>query len=51
MTENHSLSMYNYNTWANKTLLKHLKQLPEGTWIKHMKMTLSGQIKKAPFAS
>ncbi|ACU03978.1 DinB family protein [Pedobacter heparinus] len=30
MTENHSLSMYKYNTWANNTLLKHLKQLPEG---------------------
>ncbi|MNL09512.1 DinB family protein [compost metagenome] len=31
MTENHSLSMYKYNTWANTTLLNHLKHLPEGT--------------------
>lgn len=31
MTENNNLSMYNYNTWANATLLNHLQQLPEGT--------------------
>lgn len=30
MTNNNSLSIYNYNTWANATLLSHLKQLPEG---------------------
>jgi uncharacterized damage-inducible protein DinB len=31
MTENHFLSLYEYNTWANNTVLNHLKLLPEGT--------------------
>lgn len=31
MTEKHSLSLYQYNTWANNTVLSHLKQLPAGT--------------------
>ncbi|MBB5437809.1 putative damage-inducible protein DinB [Pedobacter sp. AK017] len=30
MTKNHFLSLYQYNTWANNTILNHLKQLPEG---------------------
>lgn len=25
---NHSIKLFNYNTWANKTLLNHLMQLP-----------------------
>lgn len=31
MISNHSLSLYTYNTWANTSLLNHLKQLPRGT--------------------
>lgn len=30
MTDNHALFMYKYNTWANKTIMEHLKLLPEG---------------------
>lgn len=28
MMNNHSIKLFNYNTWANKTLLNHLMQLP-----------------------
>lgn len=31
MQNNQSLSIYDYNTWANTTILNHLKQLPNGT--------------------
>lgn len=31
MRDNQSLSIYNYNTWANTTILNHLKRLPNGT--------------------
>lgn len=37
MTEHHSLSMFNYNTWANSTLLNHLKQLPQDTCFTNIK--------------
>ncbi|WP_205513587.1 DinB family protein [Longitalea arenae] len=31
MTDNHSLFMYEYHTWANKTLISHLQDLPDGS--------------------
>jgi uncharacterized damage-inducible protein DinB len=34
---NHSLSIYQYNTWANSSLVGHLKQLPKEVCFKEIK--------------